>query len=91
MKTENKNTEISRKEAIAKMGKYAALTAVGTFAILTPIRGQSTETSQPVGPAGSTAPQEDGDLSSEQTINPINSTQVPTSTIDKNQIKNSNY
>ena len=31
-----KKTGISRKQAIKKMGKYAALTAIGTFAILNP-------------------------------------------------------
>lgn len=33
---ENKKTEITRKEALQRMGKYAALTAVGTFIILNP-------------------------------------------------------
>ena len=40
-KSENslENTkDISRKEAIKKMGKYAALTAMGTFMILSPKR-----------------------------------------------------
>ena len=39
-----KNThkeEITRNEAIKKMGKYAALTALGTFAILTPKKAQA--------------------------------------------------
>ena len=31
-----KKTGITRKQAIKKMGKYAALTAIGTFAILNP-------------------------------------------------------
>ena len=43
-KSENslENTkDISRKEAIKKMGKYAALTAMGTFMILTPVKAQT--------------------------------------------------
>ena len=39
-----KNTnkeEITRNEAIKKMGKYAALTALGTFAILNPKKAQA--------------------------------------------------
>ena len=38
MKNKDNNTPsgITRKEAIKKMGKYAALTAVGTFMILNP-------------------------------------------------------
>ena len=34
-KTKRKN-EISRKEALIKIGKYAALTSIGTFTILNP-------------------------------------------------------
>ena len=33
--------DISRKEAIKKMGKYAALTAMGTFMILSPKKAQA--------------------------------------------------
>jgi len=43
-KSENslENTkDISRKEAIKKMGKYAALTAMGTFMILIPKKAQA--------------------------------------------------
>jgi hypothetical protein len=32
---------ISRKEALQRLGKYAALTAVGTFLILEPMKAQS--------------------------------------------------
>jgi hypothetical protein len=48
MKKENKNSleknssGITRKDAIKKMGKYAALTAVGTFMILNPKKSAST-------------------------------------------------
>ena len=47
MKKENKNSlenipsGITRKDAIKKMGKYAALTAVGTFMILDPKQAQA--------------------------------------------------
>jgi hypothetical protein len=54
MKKENKNSientpsGITRKDAIKKMGKYAALTAVGTFMILNPKEAQAS--SAPPGP-----------------------------------------
>ena len=41
---------ITRKEAIKKLGKYAALTAIGTFIILNPQKSQAT--SGPTGPDG---------------------------------------
>jgi hypothetical protein len=56
MKKENKNPKentpsgITRKDAIKKMGKYAALTAVGTFMILNPKKAQAQST--PPGPPG---------------------------------------
>ena len=34
-------SEITRKDAIKKMGKYAALTAMGTFMILNPKKAQA--------------------------------------------------
>ncbi|MDB9755906.1 hypothetical protein OAE03_00180 [Winogradskyella sp.] len=34
--------QITRKAAIKKMGKYAALTAIGTFIILNPQKAQAT-------------------------------------------------
>ena len=45
-----KNTnkeEITRNEAIKKMGKYAALTALGTFIILNPKKAQADCPSNP--------------------------------------------
>jgi hypothetical protein len=40
--SQNINKEgITREEAIKKMGKYAALTAVGTFVILNPLASQA--------------------------------------------------
>ena len=56
MKKDNKNSidkipsGITRKDAIKKMGKYAALTAVGTFMILNPKKAQAQST--PPGPPG---------------------------------------
>ena len=38
---------ISRKQAIKKMGRYAALTAIGTFAILNPKKAQASSTTPP--------------------------------------------
>ena len=56
MKKENKNSleknasGITRKDAIKKMGKYAALTAMGTFMILNPKKAQALSVpSSPVG------------------------------------------
>ena len=50
-----KKSGISRNEAIKKMGKYAALTAIGTFAILNPKKAQASSAppdpgSNPFGP-----------------------------------------
>mgnify|MGYP001197767908 CR=1 FL=1 len=42
--------DISRKDAVKKMGKYAALTALGTFMILNPQKAQAT--SAPSYPGG---------------------------------------
>jgi hypothetical protein len=41
--------KISRKEAIKKMGKYAALTAAGTFVILNPKLSQAQSPPDPGG------------------------------------------
>ena len=43
--TPNGTNEINRKEAIKKMGKYAALTAMGTFMILSPKKAQASSPS----------------------------------------------
>ncbi|MEO9570718.1 MAG: hypothetical protein ABJH82_01235 [Polaribacter sp.] len=37
----NNQDNITRKEAVKKMGKYAALTALGTFMILSPQKAQA--------------------------------------------------
>lgn len=43
MKKDNNNirNQITRKEALSKMGKYAALTAIGTFITLNPRKSQA--------------------------------------------------
>ncbi|WP_422105451.1 hypothetical protein [Winogradskyella sp.] len=41
--------QITRKEAIKTLGKYAALTAVGTFIVLTPMQAQSSSPPDPGG------------------------------------------
>ena len=49
MKTQ-KNPEITRKEAIKKIGnygKYAALTALGTYLILNPQKAQASSPAEP--------------------------------------------
>jgi len=51
MNKENKDNEeiapsgITRRDAIKKMGKYAALTALGTFMILNPKKAQASSAS----------------------------------------------
>ena len=37
----NSDKDITRKDAIKKMGKYAAITAAGTFLILNPKKAQA--------------------------------------------------
>ncbi|MCL8006628.1 hypothetical protein M8845_04225 [Gelidibacter japonicus] len=50
MEKKNSKTEITRKEALQRMGKYAALTAVGTFLILNPKKAHAS--SLPADPGG---------------------------------------
>lgn len=50
MKSTQDNNKITRKEALKKMGKYAALTAAGTFLILNPKKAQAQ--SNPPNPSG---------------------------------------
>jgi len=52
-KTHTKKEEISRKDALKKIGsygKYAALTAIGTYLILNPQKAQATSPTAPGGP-----------------------------------------
>ena len=44
-----KKTGITRKKAIKKMGKYAALTAIGTFTILNAKKAQANYVAPPPG------------------------------------------
>ena len=53
-KNKNEEQDISREEAIKKMGKYAALTALGTFMILNPKKAQAD--SAPPTPGGGFKP-----------------------------------
>ena len=54
-KTKNKSekvcSEITREEAIKKMGKYAALTALGMFMILNPKKAQASSASPSPSPS----------------------------------------
>lgn len=43
------SSTITRKDAIKKMGKYAALTAMGTFVILNPQKAQADSPPDPGG------------------------------------------
>ena len=58
MKKETKDNKeevpsgITRKDAILKMGKYAALTAMGTFMILNPQKAQASSSSSSIGGDG---------------------------------------
>ena len=50
MKKNTKNQDITRKEAIKKIGnysKYAALTAIGTYMILNPKKAQASSPEAP--------------------------------------------
>jgi len=67
MKRETENNEeiapsgITRKDALKKMGKYAALTALGTFMILNPKKAQASSASPPPSSGGGGAGDESGD------------------------------
>lgn len=49
MKNNISKDQITRKEALRKMGKYAALTAVGSFIILNPKQAQASSPPDPGG------------------------------------------
>ncbi|MDG5490154.1 hypothetical protein [Psychroserpens sp. SPM9] len=49
MKRNSPQDQITRKDAIKKMGKYAALTAVGTFLILNPKKAHASSPPDPGG------------------------------------------
>ncbi|WP_422104214.1 hypothetical protein [Winogradskyella sp.] len=46
-KQNHKDNGITRRKAVSKLGKYAALTALGTFIILNPLRAQSSSPPDP--------------------------------------------
>jgi hypothetical protein len=52
MKETTDNDRISRKEAVSKISKYAALTALGTFMILSPQKAQAGSQGTPENPGG---------------------------------------
>ncbi len=49
MNKKNQDNNITRNQAIKRMGKYAALTAVGTFLILNPQKAQAASPPDPGG------------------------------------------
>lgn len=49
MRNNTKENQITRKEALSKMGKYAALTAIGSFIILNPKQAQASSPPDPGG------------------------------------------
>ncbi|WP_165764768.1 hypothetical protein [Winogradskyella aurantia] len=49
MNKKNNTDKITRKDALKKMGKYAALTAIGTFVILNPQKSQAQSPPDPGG------------------------------------------
>ncbi|WP_431136976.1 hypothetical protein [Psychroserpens mesophilus] len=49
MKKNKSEDQVTRKEALKKMGKYAALTAMGTFIILNPKKAQASSPPDPGG------------------------------------------
>ena len=49
MNKKNTTHKITRQEALKKMGKYAALTAAGTFFILSPQKSQAASAPDPGG------------------------------------------
>lgn len=57
MNKDSSKNQITRNEALKKMGKFAALTAVGTFAILSPKKAHAQ--SGPLDPGGWKQGQED--------------------------------
>ncbi|WP_066221524.1 hypothetical protein [Formosa haliotis] len=71
MKKEIENKDITRKEAIKKMGKYAALTAVGTFAVLSPLRAQ--DKSNPLNPGNSAASEQTLEITPTEEATPSSS------------------
>ena len=52
MKKITSEDQVTRKEALKKMGKYAALTAMGTFIVLNPKKAQASSPPDPGGGLG---------------------------------------
>ena len=76
MKKEAKDLEeeapsgITRKDAILKMGKYAALTAMGTFMILNPQKAQASSANPSISVDGGGSGGGSGDGGSDNPPNP---------------------
>lgn len=49
MKKQEAKDQITRKDALKKMGKYAALTAIGTFIVLNPKKAMASSPPDPGG------------------------------------------
>jgi hypothetical protein len=49
----NSASGITRKEAIKRMGKYAAVTALGAYIIMNPMKAQAASPTTPPNPSGS--------------------------------------
>ena len=49
MNNKKSKDQITRNEALKKMGKYAAMTAIGTFLILSPKKAHATSPPDPGG------------------------------------------
>ncbi len=52
MKKQKPQNQITRKDALKKMGKYAALTAIGTFIVLSPKKAMASSPPDPGGGLG---------------------------------------
>ncbi|MEO1029815.1 MAG: hypothetical protein AAFX55_00335 [Bacteroidota bacterium] len=49
MKREDDKEGMTREEALSKIGRYAAITALGTFVVLLPLEAQSASPPDPGG------------------------------------------
>jgi hypothetical protein len=50
--TQDNNNEVSRKDAIKKISKYAALKSLKTFILLHPLKSQANSADNPEAPSG---------------------------------------
>lgn len=59
MNKDHSNNQITRKEALKKMGRFAAITTLGTFIILSPKKAHATSPPDPGGGFGRESNPED--------------------------------